>query len=113
MRADLFQDRKCIHIKLDKSTHAAMRRELFQHNLSMQDVFDEFAKLLASGDRGAMGILNRLVIKKVNDKIAGLTPRRQLDRSIDELDHELLYNMINNLQEVDKNDISGEDDEIL
>ena len=93
MRTDIFQDRKCVHVKLDKDVHAAFRARLFQHNLSMQEVFDEFAKLFVSDNRSAKHIVEHLVMRKVEEAIAG-KPKRQRDRGINELDHAALYDLI-------------------
>lgn len=93
MRTDLLQDRKCVHVKLDKEVHAALRSRLFQHNLSMQEVFDEFAKLVVSEDNRAEKIVERLVMRKVKEAIEG-KPKKQRDRSVNELDHDALYDLI-------------------
>jgi hypothetical protein len=93
MRTDLLQDRKCVHVKLDKDVHAALRARLFQHNLSMQEVFDEFAKLIASDDSRAQRIVEQLVMRKVKEAIEG-KPKRQHTRSVNELDHDALYDLI-------------------
>lgn len=92
MRTDLFQDRKCIHVKLDKGVHAALRTRLFQHNLSMQEVFDEFAKLIATDDPKAIKIVEQLIMRKIRAEIEG-KPKRH-DRSVSELDHDALYDLI-------------------
>lgn len=93
MRTDLLQDRKCIHVKLDKDVHASLRAKLFQHNLSMQELFNEFAKLVVSDDHKAGIIIERLVMRKVREAIDG-KPKRSRDRSINELDHDALYDLI-------------------
>lgn len=93
MRTDLLQDRKCVHVKLDKEVHASLRAKLFQHNLSMQELFDEFAKLVASDDHKAGVIVERLVMRKVKEAIDG-KPKKQRDRSVNELDHDALYDLI-------------------
>lgn len=81
-----------MHVKLDKAVHAALRAKLFQHNLSMQEVFDEFAKLVAADDRAAERIVENLVMRKVREAIDGKPKRR--DRSVSELDHDTLYDLI-------------------
>jgi len=92
MRTDLFQDRKCVHVKLDKDVHASLRAKLFQHNLSMQEVFDEFAKLFVTEDSRANRIVEQLVMRKVKEAIEGKP--KKLDRSVNELDHDTLYDLI-------------------
>lgn len=92
MRADIFQDRKCIHIKLDKDVHAAFRGKLFKHNLSMQEVFDEFAKQFVTDDTRAVRIVEQLVMRKVKEAIEGKPKKR--DGSVNELDHDTIYDLI-------------------
>lgn len=93
MRADILQDKKCVHIKLDKQVHLALRSKLFHHDISMQEVFDAFAKLLVSEDARANRILEQVIIQKVKDAIEG-KPKKQKDSSINELDHSVLYDLI-------------------
>lgn len=94
MRTDIFQDRKGVHVKLDKSVHAALRGKLFNHNLSMQEVFEEFAKLLVTDDAKANRMIENLTIRKVKEAIEGKEPQRRRDRSISDLDHDTLYDLI-------------------
>ena len=94
MRADLFQDKKCIHVKLDKNVHAELRSRLFKHNLSMQEVFDEFAKLFVSDDNKATRIVENLVQRKLKEAIEGLSRPKRSERSFNELDHDALYDLI-------------------
>lgn len=93
MRTDILQDRKCVHVKLDKEVHAALRGKMFQHNLSMQEVFDEFAKLVVSDDSRATRIVEHLVMRKVKEAIDG-KPKKKRDRGVSELDHDALYDLI-------------------
>lgn len=95
MRPDIFQDRKCIHVKLDKDVHAALRGKLFKHGLSMQEVFDEFAKLFVSDDARVNRIIDQLVMRKIKEAIEG-TKESKLRRNhgINDLDHDALYDLI-------------------
>ncbi len=93
-RTDIFHDRKCIHVKLEKDVHAALRARLFQHNVSMQEVFDEFARQFVSGDASANRIVDRYVMKKVQALIAGEKKPRRSAVPINELDHDALYHLI-------------------
>lgn len=93
MRADLFQDRKGVHVKLDKAVHAALRSKMFFYDLSMQQVLEEFAKLVAVGDHRATKIVENLVMRNLQHSIDG-RPKKQRDHRVDELDHDALYNLI-------------------
>lgn len=94
MRPDIFQDRKCIHVKLDKDVHAELRARLFRHGLSMQEVFDEFAKLFVIDDIKANRIVEQLIKKKVQDAIEGKPRPKRGERRVNELDHDVLYDLI-------------------
>lgn len=101
MRTDILHDRKCVHVKLDKDVHAALRGKLFKHNLSMQEVFDEFAKLVASEDKSACRIVENLVMRKVREAIEG-KPKKERTRSVNELDHDALYDLIEERSDSDE-----------
>jgi len=94
MRTDLFSDRKCVHFKIDKEVHFALRAKLFKHNISMQELFDEFARLVASDTAKGQSIIESIVNRKVRQALAGQKPRKRKE-TIGELDSETLYNIIN------------------
>lgn len=94
MRTDLFQDRKCVHVKLEKDTHAAFRTRLFTHNLSMQEVFEAFANLVVRGDSRANKIVENIIVKKVEAQIDGKIKRRRKKEKVSENERDVLYNMI-------------------
>ncbi len=52
-----FETKKSIHINLTKRTHSGFRRTLFDHSLSMQEVFELFASLVAAEDEQALEIV--------------------------------------------------------
>lgn len=97
-RPDIFQHRKGVHIKLEKTVHAELRAQLFKYDISMQDIFDEFSKLIVSEDPLARAIVEKFVTARIKEQMAGtyvkdsVKSRRQ--RQIDELDHETLYGLI-------------------
>jgi predicted GNAT family N-acyltransferase len=102
-RTDLFQDRKGIHVKISKTIHAELRARLFQHNISMQNVFDEFARLIITDDIRANKIIEQLVMRKLKESCEGPSKaKKRKSIPIDDLDHDALYNMIEN--GVDDND---------
>lgn len=95
MRTDLFQDRKCVHVKLDKDVHASLRGKLFKHNLSMQEIFDEFAKAVVTDDPRAVKLIEAMITRKTNAILQGLSLRKKRsDERINELDQDALYSMI-------------------
>lgn len=89
---------KGVHVKLDKETHANFKSQLAQHGLSMQEAFEEFARLIGSGSASANNLLIRLLRREVKEELAtvGLKPSSQrTTRRISELDPERLYDLIN------------------
>ena len=98
MRTDLFEDRKCVHIKLTKEVHFALRAKLFKHNISMQELFDEFARLVASDSSRGQYVIDSIVNRKIKEAISGERRKRE---TIGEFDSETLYNMINNSEKKD------------
>jgi len=99
VRTDLFQNRKCIHVTMDKEVHSAFRARLFTHNLSMQQVMEEFVKLLVTDDARANRIVENLVLRKVRDQIDGIRKVRLYEKRVGELDHDALYDLINEKQD--------------
>ena len=93
MRADIFQRKKCVHLKLDKEVHSALRALLFKHGISMQDVFDEFARHLVEGKRSASVVLESSIHKKLKQTIEGKI-RDKKNEKFGELDAEALYSLI-------------------
>lgn len=100
MRGDIFAVKKCIHIQIDKDVHTAMRTQLFMRGLSMQELFNEFARLISMSDARAIKIVERFEQRKLNELLGREAtpvhrPKAPVKR-IDELDHDVLYNMISN-----------------
>ena len=52
-----FETKKSVHINLTKQTHKMFRSKLFDHDLSMQEVFELFASLVGHEDSRALEIL--------------------------------------------------------
>lgn len=100
--SDIFVDKKSIHFKLDKELHYALRAKLFKHNITMQELFDEFARLVATDTARGQTIIESIINKKVKKVLGGSTrAKRKKKESFNELDSETLYNMINGPDEHD------------
>jgi antitoxin component of RelBE/YafQ-DinJ toxin-antitoxin module len=72
-----FETRKSVHINMTRNTHSGFRKILLDYGLSMQEVFEYFASLVAENDNSAMNIIKdsynnkRLkAIKKVTEQEA-------------------------------------------
>jgi hypothetical protein len=97
MRTDILAEKKCIHVKLDKDTHFALRAKLFKHNISMQDLFEECARMVATETSRGQVIVESIVNRKIKEAISGVKKKREIIMS--ELDADTLYNMINGSSE--------------
>ena len=101
MRRDIFQSRKCVHIKISKEAHATLREKMFKHNLTMQELFEDYAESMAEDSAKAERIFERLVSKRVKalfeqvkSQVKGKKKRERKDLMIGELDSNLLYSLL-------------------
>ena len=58
MRTDVFSKRKGIHIDIEKEIHLQLRMVLYEKQLSMQQLFNEFARLVVERDENAKKIVD-------------------------------------------------------
>lgn len=73
------------------------RLQLIKHGLTMQEAFEEFARLVGIGNTTANNILERLIRAQVRQELAevGLDAPKHHKKRINELDTETLYHLIN------------------
>ena len=96
MRFDAFVDKKSIHFKLDKDVHLALRAKLFKYNISMQELFDEFAILVVTDVPKACSIVESILNKRMKSVLSGEKKRKKKKREVfNKVDTDTLYNMIN------------------
>ena len=97
MRFDAFVDKKSVHFKIDKDVHLALRAKLFKYNLSMQEIFDEFANLVVTDTPKAHSIIEYILNKRLKSILVGDKnhKKRKKKEVFNEIDTETLYNMIN------------------
>jgi hypothetical protein len=76
--------KKTIHVSMSVSSHAGFRIACFNHDLSMQEVLEEFARLVTIGRPDAIGVLESAASRKLN---------RQL-RQLDEADSDAIYSIL-------------------
>jgi hypothetical protein len=79
-----FRNRKSIHINISKDTHSGLRILLFQHHLSMQEVFDEFANQLVAQESNFMKNFLNSIIQAKKDNV----------RNFSNTDSESIYKII-------------------
>lgn len=96
MKHDVLKDKKCIHVTIDKETHAKLRARLFIDGLSMQQIFEEFAQCLVNGDNRATRIVEALTARQLKEALEPLAhPKAGVGTmKISELDHDAIYNLI-------------------
>ena len=85
-----FETHKDVHIKIRKEAHGALRAFLFKKELSMQEVFEEFAQLVVAEDPRMLRLIDHLVVKKAQAKLDKVNKQKP----ISELDQETLYNLL-------------------
>ena len=93
-----FVIRKGVHIKLHRFVHQQLRAKLFPYNVSMQEVFEEFAERFISNDEFCKSIVEQVVMEKVKGNAS-----RQKCKPYDNLrkyTHDTLYDMINSDEEI-------------
>ena len=61
-----FETKKSVHINLKRTTHADFRKALFEHGLSMQEVFEELAKRIGNQETFFVKLLQELNENKRN-----------------------------------------------
>lgn len=81
-----FETKKSVHINLTKKTHTGFRTTLFEYDLSMQEVFERFAFLVASGDERAEEIISEAKIIKRNKTLERLN-QNEVDNLYDAISH--------------------------
>jgi len=59
-----FETKKSLHINLTSDTHAALKICAFKHKLSMQEIFEELACRVVSGDPYMEKLISTLEVKK-------------------------------------------------
>lgn len=105
-RQSAFETTKDVHLKLQRDTHASFRAHLFQKRLSMQECFEEFARLVVSGDDAALKMLETLLVKKFQISIERPIKLKKLS----ELDQEAIYNLLETQSPIMNRDDIKEDE---
>lgn len=100
LHPDIFRDKKCIHIKLNKETHTALKILLFEKKMSMQEVFEEFAQQLVEQTTSGKKVLRSVSTKKMEAFLAGRTRLiRKQPEKMNEVDVDSLYDVISGMNE--------------
>ena len=111
MMPDLFHESKCIHIKMRKDTHTALRMLLFKHGISIQEILNEFASQLVLGSNSSRRIMESAAHRKLRETLESTaSPRSKQQTSFGELDSDTLYSLINNGMPLHEDNESDADD---
>lgn len=70
--SSMFATRKDIHIKIRTENWEQFRAELMKRRLSMQEVFDEVAAMIAREESAALKMLDKIVYNKAREKMERL-----------------------------------------
>lgn len=100
MRTDMLVDKKCIHFKINKDVHHALRAKLFKYNISMQELFDEFAQSVVTDAYKGQWFIDSIVNRKVKEAL-GVAPKKKKSKGMSEVDTDTLYSMINQSQQTE------------
>lgn len=68
-----FETKKSVHINLSRDAHSGLKIACIGRNLSIQEVLDEFAQLVAADHPDAISIIDDLALKKRNKVIRELS----------------------------------------
>ena len=68
-----FESKKTVHFTMTRETHSDFRISCFKNRLTMQDILEEFAQLVAAENPAALKIMKTLSDKKRNEEISRLT----------------------------------------
>ena len=79
-----FATRKSMHICLTTGTHSKFRISCFKHNVSMQEILEEFARRVGDEQPDAVSVLEDVALQKLNKEI----------RKYDNNDTDTLFNII-------------------
>ena len=81
------ETRKSVHINLTRATHSEFRKVLIDYNLSMQEVFEYFASLVAENDSSASSMVREAFSRK-RDKAIKKVTAKEADNLYDAISYE-------------------------
>jgi hypothetical protein len=68
-----FETKKSVHINIPRETHGLVRAQCFKYSLTMQDIFEELAQMIAAEDPDALEMMSNLAMKKRDASIKRLS----------------------------------------
>ena len=107
---DIFRDRKLVHVKLDKDTHAMLRFALFKAGLTMQEILSEFCRQYINKSPHAIKLIENYVVRKNTYKLKalekGINAQSSTQYEMTTADRDAIYDMIDD--DVPSDDESAE-----
>ena len=105
MYAKLFTDKKNLHIDIDRTSYIELRKLAFEYGISMQQIYNEIARLIAAHDPRMMRAIEEYVMRKIHDDVQNTIKNiKKNDVKINELDHDTIYNLIDEGKDDDDED---------
>jgi len=105
MRSDLMHERKCLHVKIMKDAHIAVRQEAILRNISIQEIVNELAEAIARKEPFAIRLLDRIAADKLRRRIEAADRPHGVDvtkgKRLGDLDGDALYKIIQQLRDAD------------
>lgn len=68
-----FETKKSVHINIPRATHALVKIQCFKYSLTMQDIFEELAQMIAAEEPDALDMMSNLSMKKRDATIKRLS----------------------------------------
>jgi len=107
-RSDFFVQRKGIHVSIDKELNRKLRVKLYENNLSIQEVFNEFVSFVLSDNKQFNKMTETIIRKKVKQELSRAEMRtnardeRESTGEITQIDKDTMYGLINDALEKKK-----------
>lgn len=105
MRSDLLDERKCLHVKIMKDAHTALRQEALARNISIQEIVNELAEAIARKEPYTIRLLDRIAAAKLQRRLEAAEAPHGVDvrknKRMGDLDADAMYQIIRQLRDAD------------
>lgn len=101
------QNRKDVHATLETDVYKQFKVVLFSKDLTISEVFNEFASLLVNGDKRCIRIIDNLYMRKIKNKIEKFEKQAQFS----EQDQDTIYNLLS-AQSKNVDELEDEEDDV-
>lgn len=106
-RSDFFVTKKGVHVSLDKELNRKLRIKLYENNLSIQEVFNEFVNFVINDHKQFNKLAETIIKKKLKQELLRADIRTKAHEEaasaeITQVDKETMYSLINDALEKKK-----------